>query len=65
MLQRKEDGSPTPPARTAWYMVVIDYEEGTVTPEELSRKLADSVSFVEGVGYTEVVYQGDIANEKE
>lgn len=65
MLQRKEDGSPEPPIRTGWWMLTVEFEDGVITPEQISLKLADSVGFVEGTGFVDVSYQGDIVNETE
>ena len=64
MLQRKDDGAPEPVLTTGWWMLTAEFDPSATTPEELSRKLADSLSFVEGTGFIDVVYQGTIMAEE-
>ena len=59
MLQRPEDGTESPPLTVHGWLVGVEMEEG-VAFNQLSLKLADALSFVEGVGQVSVEYLGEI-----
>jgi len=63
MLQShvKKDGE----LKTHGYLIAVETQDD-VNPDEITRKLADSLAWVEGVGTIDVEYLGeiDIADEE-
>ena len=63
MLQQKPDGNGT--IRLYGFLVGIEIEEGETTPEHVANRLADSVSFIEGVGRCNIESLGEITYDAE
>ena len=63
MLQRGKDS----PLTTHGFLVSAELVEDQATPEQASLKLADSLSWVEGIGHVDVTHLGtiDMYPEKE
>lgn len=48
---------------TLGFMIAVEVETGT-NPDHLKSKLADALTWVEGVGSTDVDYMGEITSYK-
>lgn len=58
MLQRKTNKEPV--TSVYGYLVSVEIEDGVTSPEAVTAKLADSVTWVEGVGDVTVDLLGRI-----
>lgn len=61
MLQRKPSGNA--PLRQWAYLIAVEIEDGEITPEQVSMRLSDALSFVEGIGTVDVDQLGEITPE--
>jgi len=61
MLQRGKDS----PLIMHGFLIGVQLVDDVITPEEVARKLADSLSWVEGIGEVDVESLGkiDVVNE--
>lgn len=60
MLQRKPGQGADVKLRTFGFLLSAEIEQGETTPEQVAVRLADALTFVEGVGNVQCELLGEI-----